>query len=284
MPSLTLLPDAAVDLQLHTTCSDGDWPPESLVDYAVAAGFALIAVTDHDRLDTVAAVQRYGAGRGLPVIAAAELSAIWQGELLDLLCYGFNPYHPGPLGELAAATRRAQLVNFEETYDTLLRQGYCRDRSRAEPDANGGQFTRLEDLIALLTQQGYIEQQGAILRGAGFRWITADPALTLDAAHRSGAVCVIAHPGRGDGFFRFDVDTLDCFREQVPIDGLEAHYPLHTPEQVAMFRAYAEQHDLLIGAGSDSHGPTGRLPIMYPASAARALLERLNLRVGENGP
>lgn len=274
-------PDDAIDLQLHTTNSDGTWTPESLIDYAADAGFALIAVTDHDRLDSVAEVQRYGAKRGLSILAAAELSATWQGELLDLLCYGFDPHQPGPLGELAAATRHAQLIHLEETYATLLRQGYRLARSASDPGPNEGRFTRLDDLTTLLIRHGYAEQHGAILRGAGFRWVTADPALILDAAHRNGALCLIAHPGRGDGFFRFDVDTLDRFRAQIPVDGLEAHYPLHTTEQIAIYCAYAARHDLAIGAGSDSHGPDGRLPIGYPASAARTLLARLDLCVSE---
>ena len=51
------------------------------------------------------------------------------------------------------------------------------------------------------------------------------------------------------------------------------------PEQVASFHAYAEQHNLLVSAGSDSHAPDQRLPIRYPASHARRLLERLGIAV-----
>src|SRR5579872_1683105 len=38
--------------------------------------------------------------------------------------------------------------------------------------------------------------------------------------------------------------------------------------------AYAQKHDLLISAGSDSHGPPGRMPIKYRAELCRHLLER----------
>ena len=40
---------------------------------------------------------------------------------------------------------------------------------------------------------------GDMLTDAGFFWATNDIAAVVDAAHRSGAVCLIAHPGRGGG-------------------------------------------------------------------------------------
>jgi hypothetical protein len=49
---LTLAANAAIDLQLHTTYSDGDWTDEQLLDYLISERFSLAAVTDHDRVDT----------------------------------------------------------------------------------------------------------------------------------------------------------------------------------------------------------------------------------------
>ncbi len=50
---LVLAPDAAIDLQLHTTFSDGTWTPEQLIDYLVREQFGLVASTDHDRKETL---------------------------------------------------------------------------------------------------------------------------------------------------------------------------------------------------------------------------------------
>ena len=275
---LTLGADAAIDLQLHTTHSDGDWTPERLLDHVAAAGFGLVAITDHDRVDTVVEVQRLGALRGVQVLAAAELSSEWEGQPLDLLCYGFDPAQPGPLAALAATTYHAQIDNFREMYDALRRRGY---RFPAAADILGpgnDSPRRLDDLVALLERHGYTDGLGDTLRAAGFRWITADPAAVVEAAHRSGAVCLIGHPGRGGEFVRLDGAQLDRFRAAVPIDGLEVEHPSHTPEQVALFREYARRHDLLTSTGSDSHGPYGQMPIKYPAAASRALLERVGIR------
>ncbi len=278
-PPFTLAPDAPIDLQLHTVHSDGDWTAEQLLDHVAAAGFRLVAVTDHDRVDTVAAVQRLGTLKGVPVLAAAELSSEWEGQPLDLLCYGFDPLQPGPLAALAATTQRAQSENFREMYATLQQQGYRFPLANEVFAAGQTEPRRLDDLIALLKHHGYAKETSAALRGAGFRWVTADPAEIVEAAHRSDALCLIAHPGRGNEFVRFDAPLLDRFRAAVPIDGLEARHPSHTPAQVELFHDYARQHGLLVSTGSDSHGPAGQLPIGYRAALSRELLARLGIPV-----
>jgi predicted metal-dependent phosphoesterase TrpH len=120
---------------------------------------------------------------------------------------------------------------------------------------------------------------GDIVDKAGFRWVTAEPAALVEAAHHDAALCLIAHPGRGDGFIRFDTQGLDRFRARVPVDGLETHHPSHSAEQVDLFIAYAREHQLLVSAGSDSHGPPGTMPIKYPAHLSRDLLARLGVTV-----
>ena len=88
---LTLAADAAIDLQLHTTFSDGTWTPEQLMDYLVREQFGLAAITDHDRVDTAALLQRLAAERQFPLLVALEMSTSWRGEPTDVLCYGFDP-------------------------------------------------------------------------------------------------------------------------------------------------------------------------------------------------
>ncbi len=276
--SLTLTPAASIDLQLHTTNSDGHWSAEQLLDHVAAEGFALVAVTDHDRMDTVAAVQRLGARKGVPVLAAAELSTAWEGHLLDLLCYGFDPQQ-NALSVLAEATRQAQAEKVRETYAALQRRGYRFPEAREVLMPGEGTPRHFGDLVALLRRHGYAAEMRAALDEAGFRWVTADPAAVVDAAHRSGAVCLIAHPGRGDGFARFDAPRLDRLRAAVPVDGLEVYHPSHTPEQATFFLDYAREHALLASTGSDSHGPPGPLPIKYRAETSRWLLERVGIQV-----
>jgi predicted metal-dependent phosphoesterase TrpH len=117
-----------------------------------------------------------------------------------------------------------------------------------------------------------------LIVNAGFYFETSDIAAVVEATHNSGGVCLIAHPGRGGDYLRYDAHLLDELREQVPIDGLEVYYPAHSPEQIVLYQAYAEAHHLLTSSGSDSHGPEKK-PIKYPAEWSRALLERLGFEI-----
>ena len=75
---LVLASDAAIDLQLHTIYSDGTWTPEQLLDYLVREQFGLVAITDHDRADTVTALQQLALDKHLPVLVAVEMTTVWQ--------------------------------------------------------------------------------------------------------------------------------------------------------------------------------------------------------------
>ena len=97
-PWLTLDPNAPIDLQMHTTFSDGRWDPAELLDHVATEGFALVGVTDYDSPWTAAGVRQLGAARGVATVPAVEMSSLWEGQFLDLLCFGFDPADSGALG------------------------------------------------------------------------------------------------------------------------------------------------------------------------------------------
>ncbi|HEV2659406.1 MAG TPA: hypothetical protein VGU68_02330 [Ktedonobacteraceae bacterium] len=117
-----------------------------------------------------------------------------------------------------------------------------------------------------------------MINDAGFFWATNDIAAVVDAAHRSGAVSLFAHPGRGGGNTYYDGKLLDELRRDVPIDGFEVYYSAHTSEQITMYVEYAQKHRLLTSSGSDSHGPDKK-PIKYRAELSRSLLECVGIQI-----
>ncbi|HTK09838.1 MAG TPA: PHP domain-containing protein [Ktedonobacteraceae bacterium] len=280
---LVLAADAAIDLQMHTIYSDGLWTPEQLIDYLVSEQFGLVAITDHDRVDTIISIQELAAQKQLPVLAAVEMSTSWNGREIDVLCYGVNP-HKKELQDLGQDVRRRQIENTKEVYANLCRKGYTfRQKQEGDEEPLAAILAKPSAqqphaLISLLEAHGYGTKEpsaGEIIVEAGFFWTTNDIAAVVDAAHRSDAVCLIAHPGRGKGF---PCAMLDELRLEIPIDGLEAYYPTHTAEQRAMYLEYAQTHDLLVSSGSDSHDPDNK-PVKYRAELSRRLLARVGIQV-----
>ncbi|HRF95937.1 MAG TPA: hypothetical protein PLZ51_12110, partial [Aggregatilineales bacterium] len=83
-------------------------------------------------------------------------------------------------------------------------------------------------LVKLVKQYGYetpTKSAGRLLVDAGLQIVTVGIESVVNAVHQCGGVCLIAHPGRGDGYVKFDEALLDQLRSEVPIDGLRSITP-----------------------------------------------------------
>ena len=280
--SITLTPDASVDLHMHTTYSDGRWPAQQLIDFLVTEGFQLVAVTDHDRVDKIAEIRALAAEKRLPVLAGVEMSTDWNGKMGHMLCYGFNPQQ-NELRPLTEKIVRLQLENTQAVNEELQRKGYAMPRQEELLKENGGKLRRPSDNAYLLREHGYASNWQTAMQmitEAGFISIKANMAETVDAVHKSGGVFLIAHPGRREsGFTFYDAPLHDQLRSEIPIDGIEIYHPYHNKDIIATYLAYVEKHDLLFSTGSDSHCIPGRMPIKHRAEVSRKLLERLGVTV-----
>jgi predicted metal-dependent phosphoesterase TrpH len=291
---LSLTADSTIDLHLHTTYSDGEWTPEQLLEHLKREEFSLAAITDHDRADTAVALQQLALDKQMPLLVGVEMTTVWKDEMsgkdelsgldnmTDLLCYGFDPA-ANSLNDLAQDLLRRQRENTREVFENLLRKGYTFPE---EPEALASLLEQPSPqqphaLAALLKRHGYGTGEpsvGKIVLEAGCAFAVNDLAAAVEAAHQSGAVCLLAHPGAKDGFTTYDVQMLDKLRRDIPIDGVEVHHPKHSPEQTAMYLEYAQQHKLLTSSGSDSHRPE-KPPIKYRAELSRDLLERMGIQM-----
>jgi hypothetical protein len=273
--------NAAIDLHLHTIYSDGEWMPEALIDHLAQAHFDLVAITDHDRTDTPAAIQQLALEKGLPVLVGAEMSTTWKGEMVDLLCYGFD-LQQNALSALAQDILRRQQEDTRHAYAMIEAQGYTLPPETVSALLATPSAQQPHAFIAALQESSYSLEDPLLrqtLKAAGLNYALNEPSAVVQAAHQSGAVCLLAHPGHADGFVTFDEPLLDEFRQVAPVDGLEVYHPKNSPEQTELYLDYARRHGLLVSAGSDSHRP-GKPPIKYRAELCRALLERLDISVG----
>ncbi len=273
-----------IDLHAHTTASDGDHSPTELVKHAAELGLTAIAVTDHDTTDGVAEALRASADYGVEVLPGIELSAEVDKGQCHILGYGIDPAAPLLLERLREV--RENRGNRNELIVAKL-QSFGFDITLDEIRAvAGGDVVARPHFARVMVNKGYVgSMQEAfdvyLAKGAKAYMdrVRLSPEESISLLHTAGGVAILAHP---NNMKRDEADTeAEIVRLQsLGLDGIEARYNLHTPEDTARYLALAERHGLLTTGGSDFHGPTVKANVYLghvegDRPAPTALLETL---------
>ena len=91
--------DALIDLHLHSTCSDGNESPRTVIEQAALHGLDVVALTDHDTTEGWAEAAAACAELGLTFVPGMELSATVPGGSVHILAYLFDPEEPALAAE-----------------------------------------------------------------------------------------------------------------------------------------------------------------------------------------
>ena len=83
------------------------------------------------------------------------------------------------------------------------------------------------------------------------------PQQAIALIHRAHGAAVLAHPM----LYKGNLDGLLQDAIVAGLDGIEAFYPAHTPEQTQHFVRLTEKQGLIVTGGSDFHGPIGDLEV-----------------------
>jgi predicted metal-dependent phosphoesterase TrpH len=277
-------PDDPVDLHMHTFASDGRWTPGELASYLHEHGFRVVALADHDTMHAVPEMAERTSALGMHFIPAVEMTTRWERRQVHLLVYGIDPTGPRAAPFLAVLHRQQEQLRETAERAAGLLEAHGRYIPTLDEVAMGLPLTPHRVFTAMIRHGhgGNLYQAHNIVRGLG-EPVVVDVPLdeTVDAAHRSGALSIVAHPGRDDGFGVLKEEELDRMLAGIPIDGVEAHYRSYKDVDTERYRNWAERHDLLVSCGSDSHWPGYPVnPTAHPARWVAPLLERLGYRVG----
>lgn len=249
-----------IDLHAHTTASDGDHSPTELVAHAADLGLAALAVTDHDTIDGISEAQQAGERYGVEVVAGVELSVETTVGQFHLLGYFIDPLG-STLAERLHQLRENRRRRNEHMIGKLQQLGLQITFDEVRSIA-GGEVVARPHFARLLVAKGYVKTtQEAFDRyladGASGHVpkdkLNANEALGL--VHAAGGLAILAHPNnlkRDPEGTEVEIVRL----QELGLDGIEARYSRHTPEDTARYLALAERHRLLTTGGSDFHGPT----------------------------
>lgn len=241
-----------VDLHVHSTASDGAFPPEEVVSRAHAAGLAALALTDHDTLEGVPRAMAAGARLGIRVVSGCEFSVQAPWGEMHLLGY-FLPVGHRPLEEFLARTRADRARRGAEMAERLQALGLAVDGEDILAEADGGAIGRPHVARALLRRGQVATIQEAFDRYIGWgrpgfvgKRLPAFRAVT-ELVHACGGVVSAAHlKDRGSRA------NLTLLRKE-GLDAVETRHPSHDPDTRARLTELAAALGLLRSGGSDWH-------------------------------
>ena len=247
-----------IDLQSHSTVSDGQLEPADVVRAAAEAGITVMALTDHDGVAGVPEANRVAAELGIENVPAIEMSCVHKySEDLHICGYWVD------LEKIQPACDRAQQERVDRAKSIIAKLNeHGVEVSFEEAVAKAGAADAIgRPHIAKAAGAGpdlgpFFEEY--LVPGAkafvSRTWPSAEQAVQL--IHDAGGVAVVAHP-------YWDVkdpeqvrDLVESLARDVGLDGIETFYPPHTEEQTKHCLELCEEFGLVPTASSDFHGPT----------------------------
>jgi 3',5'-nucleoside bisphosphate phosphatase len=243
-----------IELQSHSTVSDGQLLPAQVVEEAAKAGVTTLALTDHDAIAGVAEAAETAEKLGVELVPAIEMSCVHEyAEDLHICGYWID------LGKIAGACERAQherVTRAGEIVEKLRGEGFdlhLEDAVREAGDALSIGRPHIARAAGATGDLGPFFEEYLVPGAKAFvprRWPTAAQAIEL--IHMAGGVAVIAHP-------YWDIsepNEVDDLIRSLGADGVETFYPTHNREQTAHLLELCGELNLIPTASSDYHGPT----------------------------
>ena len=229
-----------------------------LVAKARSAGVDVLALTDHDTLDGLAAAAA-AAGEDIALVAGVEISVTWRGMTVHVLGLGVAPEDPvlrrGLQGLQEFRVWRAQEIarklEAKGVHGALEgARGFCKGAivSRTHfahflvATGRASSVRNVFQKFLVKGRPGYVHGQWASLSDA-VGWIV-----------QAGGLAVIAHPARYQ-LTRSKLRSLIGDFCEAGGTGLEVVSGSHSADETRCMAAVSREYDLYASVGSDYHGP-----------------------------
>lgn len=256
---------ATVDLHLHSTASDGVYPPAKVMELAAARGLTTVALTDHD---TVAGLDeaRQAAGEcGLRFVNGIECDAASRRGTLHILGYFIDP-NCGPLTEFLDRARSRRTQRNQALLKRLATCSVTIDLSAIAPDGDMSALGRRQ-LATWLVTTGVVSHPTAAFRDylgeGGQAYVPMQSPSAPDVIktiHAAGGVAVLAHPVTLRCANSLEFETMLAGLVHHGLDGIEVYHPAQTEPQRSDLLKAAARFNLIVTGGSDFHSLKWKQP------------------------
>jgi len=274
---------ATVDLHLHSTASDGSYPPAKVIELASARGLTTVALTDHDTIDGLAGARAAVDAHGMNFINGIECDAASTKGTLHILGYFIDPQCERLTVFLSDARARRRERN-RAMLDRLSSLGIelAIDEQHTSLDSLGRRH-----VAQRLVDTGVVNHPTAAFRdyiGEGGKAFVPMPSPSarevIDVLHHAGGVAVLAHPVTLQIKNALELETTIARFAHYGLDGIEVVHPAQSQAQRQQFVQLAQRFDLVTTGGSDFHALAWKQPrgIGFGESVTEQVVSQLEAR------
>lgn len=272
------------DLHMHIYYSDGTMSPREIVEDAKKRNVQLIAITDHNVLDSYTELKEAAEEFGIKVIRGVEIDARFEDIVVHILAYNFednenlfNLVHKAK-NELLE-TSIELIKRMENDYENISSEDYeAYDYDKRKGGWKGIHYLFDRGITSELFEG--VKYYGKYKCGHEyFDYPTVEE--VVKAVHEANGYVVLAHPCN---YYKNNtkeevLEKLEKFKS-IGIDGVECYYPANSEMMTETCVEFCKNNDMIITVGSDSHGEFGAVSkgIEYYIGAVKKDSSELNLK------
>lgn len=272
------------DLHMHSYYSDGTMSPREIVEDAKKRNVQLIAITDHNVLDSYTELKEAAEEFGIKVIRGVEIDARFEDIVVHILAYNFDDNEK--LFNLVHKAKKELLETsielikrMENDYENISSKDYeAYDYDRRKGGWKGIHYLFDRGITSELFEG--VKYYGQYKCGHEyFDYPTVEE--VIEAVHEANGYVVLAHPCN---YYKNNtkeevLEKLEKFKS-IGIDGVECYYPANSEMMTETCIEFCKNNNMIITVGSDSHGDFGAVSkgIEYYIGAVKKDSSELNLK------
>lgn len=250
-----------VDLHIHTYYSDGTMSPKEVVEDAKRKNLGIIAITDHDVLDSYEELKVEAEKAGIIAIRGVEIDSIFEGHLVHLLAYKFEDNEKlfkliNHAKEQLLETSIELIRRMENDYEGISLEDY----NSYEYERRKGGWKGIHYLHDRKITEGLFD--GVKFYGkydcGHEKFAFPSVGEVCNTVHDANGYVVLAHPcNYYSNKNKEDIlEKLEILKS-LGIDGVECYYPANSDLMTNTCLEFCKDNNLIITAGSDGHGDFG---------------------------
>lgn len=269
-----------IDLHVHTTASDGEFSPSTIINKAISAGLTHIAITDHDTINGLNEAINYAKGKNIIVIPGVELSAKVKKGQMHILGYYIDYTHAEFLNKMKIFENERNERN-EKYINEFKKIGISITLDEIKKYAIGTVVGK-PHFAKVLIEKGYIKnvEEGfeKFFNKEPFKNIkrkTDSPEQIIKLIKNSGGIAVLAHPQTLE-LEQEELEETILMLKNYGLDGLECYHSKQTDEEMKYFKLLTQKYNMLMTLGSDYHRAVEISNIEIGSGKNNNLLKALN--------